>query len=72
VEQILSAKPIIAAILYALLGNFLLLVSFIIVDKLTPGDLWKELVVEKNMPLAITIGAMIVAIGHIIAAAIHG
>jgi hypothetical protein len=34
--------------------------------------MWKDIVVEKNLPLAITLAAMIIAVGNIIAAAIHG
>lgn len=71
-EQLFSTKPLVAAIVYALAGNCLLFVSFFIIDKLTPGDLWKEIVIEKNLPFALTVGAITVALGQIIAAAIHG
>jgi uncharacterized membrane protein YjfL (UPF0719 family) len=46
--------------------------SFIIVDWLTPYDLWKELVEKKNQPLAIVVGAVGLGICIIIAAAMHG
>ncbi len=71
-EQLFSAKPLVAAIVYALVGNALLFVTFFIIDKLTPGDLWKEIIIEKNLPFAITVGAITLALGQIIAAAIHG
>lgn len=71
-EQVFAVKYIVAAIVYSLLGILILLFSFVIFDKLTPGDLWKEVVVEKNLPLAITLGAMTLAVGQIIASAIHG
>lgn len=71
-EQFLSLKYIGAAIVYSSLGIVLLILSSIIFDKVTPGDMWKEIVVEKNMPLAIATGAMILAMGQIIASAIHG
>ena len=47
-------------------------ISFVIIDRVTPYDLWKELVKEKNVALAIVIGAMSLGICIIIAAAIHG
>ncbi len=71
-EQFFSTKPLVAAIVYALVGNALLFVSFFIIDKFTPGDLWKEIVTEKNLPFAITVGSITIALGQIIAAAIHG
>jgi len=72
VEQVLTLKYVLAAIVYSLLGIGILCFSTKVFDWLTPGDMWKDIVVEKNLPLAITLAAMIVAVGHIIAAAIHG
>ena len=71
-EQVLTLKYVLAAIVYSLLGIGILCFSTKVFDWLTPGDMWKDIVVEKNLPLAITLAAMIVAVGHIIAAAIHG
>ena len=45
---------------------------FLIIDKLTPYDLWGEIVEKKNVALAIVVGAMCIAIGLIVSAAIHG
>jgi len=72
VEQVLTLKYVLAAIVYSLLGIGILCFSTKVFDWITPGDMWKDIVVEKNLPLAITLAAMIVAVGHIIAAAIHG
>ena len=67
-------KPAIffGSILYALIGVFVFWVSFVIVDKVTPYNLWEEIVEKKNMALAIVVGAMAIAIGMIVAAAVHG
>jgi putative membrane protein len=59
------------SILYALIGVLVFWISFVIVDKLTPYDLWAEIVEKKNVALAIVVGAMCIAIGLIVAAAIH-
>jgi len=59
-------------ILYAVIGVVVLWLSFMVIDKLTPYHLWHQLVEEKNMALAIVVGAMFIALGMIIAAAIHG
>ena len=59
------------SLIYALLGVVIFITSFIVVDKLTPYDLWKQLVEEKNVALAIVVGAAALGICLIIAAAIH-
>ena len=60
------------SILFALIGVFIFWIAFVIVDKLTPYDLWAEIIEKKNVALAIVVGAMCIAIGLIVAAAIHG
>lgn len=67
----LAMKHIIAAVVFSFVGLVILWISFIVFDKITPGDLWKEIVTEKNLPLAITLGATTLAVAQIIAAAIH-
>jgi putative membrane protein len=62
----------IGSILYALVGVLVFLICFIVVDKLTPYRLWDQIVEEKNVALAIVVGAIAIAIGLIVAAAIHG
>lgn len=57
---------------FALMGVAIFWVCFIIIDKLTPRDLWGEIVEKRNVALAIVVGAMCLAIGQIIAAAMHG
>lgn len=59
------------SVLYALIGVFVFWLCFVIVDKLTPYDLWGEIVEKKNVALAIVVGAMCIAIGLIVASAIH-
>lgn len=59
------------SIIYAVLGIIIFVSGFIIVDKLTPYDLWKQLVEEKNLALAIVVGAAALGVCQIIAAAIH-
>ncbi len=59
------------AIVYALLGIVIFAVSFITIDKLTPRDLWREIIDEKNVAFAIVVGFMALSMGIIIAAAVH-
>jgi uncharacterized membrane protein YjfL (UPF0719 family) len=67
-------KPaiLLGSILYAVIGVVVLWLSFVVIDKLTPYKLWEEIVEHKNLALAIVVGAMFIAIGQIVAAAIHG
>ncbi len=60
------------SLLYSILGVIVFWVSFIIVDKITPYDLWKQLVEERNQALATVVAAMCLGIAIIVAAAIHG
>lgn len=71
-DMMLQVKYIFGAIFYSLLGLMILGIAFKIFDKMTPGELWVEIVREKNLPMAIVTGAMILAIAQIIASAIHG
>jgi putative membrane protein len=46
--------------------------SFIVIDKLTPYNLWEELIEKHNMALGMVVAAMSLGISIIVAAAIHG
>jgi putative membrane protein len=59
------------ALVFALIGILVFVVSFVVIDRMTPYDLWREIVQEKNMALAVLIGAMSIGICIIIAAAVH-
>jgi putative membrane protein len=64
-------ESLLNAIFYAILGVVLLVASFVIWDKMTPYNLWKEIVEDKNVALAIVVGAMALGIAIIVAAAVH-
>ena len=63
--------PMLNAIIYAGLGIAIFVIAFMIIDKLTPFHLWNEIVREKNIALAILLGAMSIGMCIIIAAAVH-
>lgn len=67
-------KPglVLGSVLYAVLGVAVLWISFTVIDKITPYKLWDEICEKKNVALAIVVGSMFIAIGQIVAAAIHG
>jgi putative membrane protein len=62
---------VISALVFTFIGIFIFVLAFIVMDKLTPYHLWKEIVQEHNMALAILVGAMSIGICIIIASAIH-
>jgi putative membrane protein len=62
---------ILNALVYAVLGILIFVLSFAILDKLTPYALWREIVEEKNVALAILVGAMSIGMCIIIASAVH-
>jgi putative membrane protein len=71
-EAMLSASTFLATLAYAMLGIVVFIVSFIVVDKLTPGEMWQEIIEKRNTALAQLAGAVALGISIIIAAAIHG
>ena len=71
-EQFLNLKGIIGAITFSTIGLVVLMISFIAFDKFTPGNFWKEILEEDNIALAIIVGAVVLSMAQIVAAAIHG
>ncbi|MBC7918270.1 MAG: DUF350 domain-containing protein [Rhodoferax sp.] len=67
----LKPAVVIGSVLYALIGVLIFWLSFIIIDKITPYDLWLEIVEKQNKALAMVVAAMSLGICIIVAAAIH-
>jgi putative membrane protein len=59
------------ALVYSVLGILIFVIAFVIIDKMTPYHLWKEIVEDKNVALAVLIGALSIGMCIIIAAAVH-
>ena len=59
------------ALIFALVGIVIFVATFVIIDKMTPFHLWKEIVDDKNIALAILLGSMSIGLCIIIAAAVH-
>jgi putative membrane protein len=62
---------ILNAALYSGLGIILFVASFAILDWITPYHLWDQIVKDKNLALAVLLGAMSIGICIIIASAVH-
>jgi len=70
-SSIVHLDALLNAVIFAVLGVVILVVSFILWDKITPYDLWREIVEKQNTALAIFAGLMALGIAVIVAAAVH-
>jgi putative membrane protein len=70
-SELISIKYIIASIVYSFIGIFILFLAFWVIEKITPENLWKEILEKQNMALAVVFAAFILAIAIIINSAIH-
>ena len=67
----LKPAAILGSVMFALIGVIIFWVCFIIIDKITPYDLWGEIVEKQNVALGMVVAAMSLGICIIVAAAIH-
>jgi putative membrane protein len=67
----LTEHPLLNAVIFASLGILVFAIAAAILLKVTPLKLWRELVEERNMAVAIFAGAVAIGICLIIAAAMH-
>lgn len=71
--DMIETKYVVASLLYSTIGIIVFVVSFVLLDLLTPRvSVWKELVEKQNMALAIFLASVVFGIATIIASAIHG
>jgi uncharacterized membrane protein YjfL (UPF0719 family) len=70
--QFVQVSAVFSSIIFALIGVLIFWICFIIIDKLTPYQLWLEIVEKQNMALGMVVAAMCLGISIIVAAAIHG
>ena len=67
----IQISNVVNAIVFAAIGIVVFAGAFLIIDKVTPYNLWKEIVQEHNTALAILLGTMSIGICIIIASAVH-
>lgn len=71
VFEMVKPAAVLASLLYAVMGVLVFWLCFLIIDKITPYDLWGEIVEKQNVALALVVAAMSLGICLIVAAAIH-
>jgi uncharacterized membrane protein YjfL (UPF0719 family) len=69
--EFIKPAALIGTVLYSTIGVAIMFVAFVVIDKITPYDLWKELCENRNQPIATLAAAIFIGIAIIIAAAIH-
>jgi uncharacterized membrane protein YjfL (UPF0719 family) len=70
--EMIKLKYILASVIYSFLGVVILMICFFIIEKITPENLWKEILEKHNIALAIIAAAFMIAVAIIISSAIHG
>jgi putative membrane protein len=71
-DEYFHLKTIVASIVYSFIGIFILVLTFVVIELITPENLWKEILEKQNKALAIMAAAFMLAIAIIIGMAIHG
>ena len=64
-------KYILSSVVFSLVGIVILGICFWIFEKVTPENIWKEIIEKQNLALAIVSAAFMIAMAIIIAAAVH-
>jgi len=64
------ARPLVDSIVYSIVGTAVLGLSFYIIEKVLPFSMRKEIAEDHNVSLGIILGAFVIGLSIIIAAAI--
>jgi uncharacterized membrane protein YjfL (UPF0719 family) len=67
----INLEHIVNSLVFAGIGIVVLVLSFILIDKLTPHNLWKEIIEKRNIGVAILAASFMLGLAIIIASAIH-
>jgi uncharacterized membrane protein YjfL (UPF0719 family) len=66
------ADYVISTLVFVAIGLFFFGIAFLLIMKLSPFSVRKEIEDDQNTALAILIGSVIIGIALIVAAAVHG
>jgi uncharacterized membrane protein YjfL (UPF0719 family) len=64
------ARPLVDSIIYSIVGTLVLGLSFYVIEKVLPFSMRKEIAEDHNVALGIILGAFVIGLSIIIAAAI--
>lgn len=68
----LDVSSLLGALIYSLIGIVLFAIAFLVIVKIAPFSIRKEIEEDQNTSLGIIIGAVILGISMIISAAVQG
>ena len=72
-QNLIQWHNVVGALIYSAIGLAIYVIGFILLDILTPRvHIWREILHEKNLALAVLMGAIVIGIAIIIAAAVRG
>lgn len=60
------------AFVFSIMGLLIFVFGFVFMNKITPADLWHEIIEEHNQALATMVAGISIGLCIIIAACIHG
>ena len=63
---------LVSSLVFTTVGIFFFVVAFLLIQKLTPFSIRKEIEEDHNTAMAIVLGAIILGIAMIVSAAVHG
>ncbi len=69
---LLDLDHILAVLVYSVLGIVIMVLTFVIIDWISPRDLWGEIADKQNRATAILFAGLLIGISIIIAAALVG
>ena len=69
--DIVNPQFLVNSLVFSILGVIVFWISFMIIDKITPYDLWKEIIEKQNLALSIVVASMCLGIALIVAASVH-
>jgi len=67
----IQTAEVVATVFYTFLGLFLFIMSYILVDWLSPIDLHEEMAEKGNVAVAVVIGSLMIALALLIASIIQ-
>jgi uncharacterized membrane protein YjfL (UPF0719 family) len=70
--NLLDVGNLLGALVYSLIGIALFGLAYVVIVKISPFSIRKEIEEDQNTALGIIIGAVIIGIALIISAAVHG
>ncbi|HRG88936.1 MAG TPA: DUF350 domain-containing protein, partial [Chitinophagales bacterium] len=61
-DQIIHPIAVVSSVLFSLIGILILVVSFYIIEKITPENLYREVIDKQNTAVSLVVGAFIIAV----------